>query len=235
VISTNAKYDDAPGIDFGAWASAEFSLPLRLENDARLALLGEQHTGAARGFDDIVMVTLGTGIGGAAMMRGKLVRGRHFQAGCLGGHFLARYDGRPCTCGSIGCVEAEASTWVLPVLCREHPAFAVSPLAGHRQIGFELLLRYAAAGDRCAREVLDHCAGVWSAAIVSLIHAYDPEVVVVGGGVMKAAQELLPRFEEYVERHAWTPWGRVQVRGAALGDDAALLGAIPLFEEAPIE
>jgi glucokinase len=235
VISTNAKYDDAPDIDLTAWAAAEFGLPLRLENDARMALLGERQAGAARGFDDVVMMTLGTGIGGAAMMQGRLVRGRHFQAGCLGGHFLARYGGRPCTCGSVGCVEAEASTWALPALCREHPGFQASSLAAHETIGFELLLRHAAAGDKCALDVLDHCAGVWEAAIVSLIHAYDPVVVVVGGGVMRAAGRLLPRFTEYAHRHAWTPWGRVQIRCAALGDDAALLGAIPLFEEACIE
>lgn len=240
VTSTNAKYDDAPDIDFAAWAAAEFGLPLRLENDARMALLGERHAGAARGFADIVMMTLGTGIGGAAMMEGRLVRGRHFQAGCLGGHLLARYGGRACTCGAVGCVEAEASTWALPALCREHPEFATSSLHSHEPIDFELLLRHAApgngcAGDRCAMDVLDHCVRVWEAAIVSLIHAYDPEVVVVGGGVMKAAHRFLARLKEYADSHAWAPWGRVQIRGAELGDDAALLGAIPMFEEASID
>ena len=234
VTSTNAKYDDAPDIDFTGWASAELGLPLRLENDARVALLGERYKGAAQGFDDIVMITLGTGVGGAAMMCGRLVRGRHYQAGCLGGHLLARYDGRLCTCGAIGCVETEGSTFALPALCREHPGFETSSLAAEERIGFDVLFRHADHGDSCARGVLDRCIRVWSAAIVSLIHAYDPEVVVVGGGVMKASHDLVRRFAEYTDRHSWTPWGRVQVRAAALGDDAALLGAIPLFEEATI-
>jgi len=74
-----------------------------------MALLGERHAGAAAGCDDVVMVTLGTGVGGAAMIGGRLLRGRHFQAGCLGGHLPVRFDGRRCICGAVGCVETEAS------------------------------------------------------------------------------------------------------------------------------
>lgn len=235
VTSTNAKYDDAPGIDFEAWARSEFDLPLRIDNDARLALLGERQAGAATGFDDIVMVTLGTGVGGAAMMGARLVRGRHYQAGCLGGHLLARYGGRECTCGARGCIEAEASTWALPEMCREHPAFAASPLAYLPKIGFEELLRCAGGGDVCAAEVFRRCLDVWSAGVVALIHAYDPEVVIMGGGVMSAADQILPAITEYVRQRAWTPWGQVQVRRAALGNTAALLGAVPLLEDASIE
>ncbi len=230
VLSTNDKYADAPALDLRAWAGAHFGLPLRLENDARLALLGERHAGAARGFDDVVMITLGTGIGGAAMIGGRLVHGKHFQAGCLGGHLLADYRGRVCTCGNIGCVEAEASSWSLDAICREQPLFHESALADEKAIAFESVFRLAAAGDACAIAVRDRCIRVWSAAAVSLIHAYDPEVLVVGGGVMKAQTQILPAMKEYVERHAWTPWGRVRVCAAELGNTAALLGAIPLFE-----
>ena len=235
VTSTNAKYDDAPSIDLEAWARSEFDLPLRIENDARLALLGERQAGAAAGFDDIVMVTLGTGVGGAAMMGGRLVRGRHFQAGCLGGHLLARYGGRECTCGAKGCIEAEASTWALPAICREHPAYGSSPLAQLSKIGFEELVRFAGEGDVCASGVFVQCMEVWSAGVVSLIHAYDPEVVVIGGGVMSAAGRILPAISEYVRRRAWTPWGQVEVRAASLGDTAALLGALPLLEDSSLE
>ena len=92
VVSTNQKYDDAVGIDFMAWSQREFGLPLRIENDARMALLGETYAGAARGYEDVVMTTLGTGIGGAAMIGGKLVRGKHAQAGCLGGHLPGAFQ-----------------------------------------------------------------------------------------------------------------------------------------------
>ena len=231
IVSTNGKYDDAVSLDLGGWAQSTFGLGLRIDNDARMALLGERHAGAARGFDDVVTMTLGTGVGGAAMMNSRLVRGRHFQAGCLGGHLLARVDGRRCTCGNLGCVEAEASTWALPEICRAHDGFEQSLLAGQPAIDFGTLIHCAEAGDACSRQVLDGCVQVWSAGIVSLVHAYDPEVVVVGGGVMRAANLLLPRFTQYVHEHAWTHWGKVEIRAAVLGDDASLLGAAPLWED----
>src|SRR6201996_7419731 len=128
VISTNKKYEDAPAIDFRSWSQQTFGLPFAIENDARMALLGERYAGAARGYDDVVMITLGTGVGGAAMIEGKLLRGKHAQAGCLGGHLPAKVGGRPCTCGAIGCMEAEASGWALPFVAREWNGFETSGL-----------------------------------------------------------------------------------------------------------
>jgi glucokinase len=231
IISTNGKYADARELDLNGWAEREFAVPLRIENDARMALLGERYAGAARGFDDVVMITLGTGVGGAAMINGHLLRGRHFQAGCLGGHFLAHIGGRQCNCGNIGCVEAEASSWALPELFSQHADYSNSPLANSGDIGFRELVQHDAAGDRCARDVLEHCVEIWAAGVVSLIHAYDPEVVVVGGGVMESGDRILLPIANYVGKHAWTPWGKVQVRAATLGDTAGLIGAVPLFLE----
>ncbi len=137
ILSSNDKYSDAAGFDLAGWAQTEFNLPLRLENDARTALLGEWYAGAGRGSNDIVMLTLGTGVGGAAMIDGKLLRGKHFQAGCLGGHLGVNHKGRTCSCGNIGCVEAEASSWSLPAICAAHPLFEKSPLAALPGISFE--------------------------------------------------------------------------------------------------
>lgn len=124
IVSTNAKYDDGPTLDLGAWCQTEFGIPLKMENDARMALLGEWYAGAARGYEDVVMITLGTGIGGAAMVQGRLFRGKHSQAGCLGGHFPVNFQGRKCTCGAIGCAESEAATWSLPEVCRSTRAMS---------------------------------------------------------------------------------------------------------------
>jgi glucokinase len=231
ITSISGKYRDAPGFDLPAWAEREFNLPLRLENDARTALLGEWYGGAGRGSNDIIMMTLGTGIGGAAMIEGKLLRGKHFQAGCLGGHLGANHKGRPCSCGNIGCVEAEASSWSLPAICASHPWFAKSRLPEVSQITFEHLFKLAAEGDACAAAVRDACIEVWAAGAVSMIHAYDPEVLILGGGVMNSEHEILPAIAAYVERHAWTPWGKVETRAAMLRDRASLIGAVPLFDE----
>lgn len=230
VASTNAKYDDAPHLDLKGWCESSLGVRFEIENDARMALLGEVYAGAARGFEDIVMITLGTGIGGAAMIQGRLLRGKHAQAGCLGGHLPVLFNGRPCTCGAIGCAEAEASGWALAEVCRAASGFSSSPLSQEDPITFERLFHCASAGDPVAIAVRDRCLTVWSAATVGLIHAYDPEVVVLGGGVMKSASVIIPFLQDYANRHAWTPWGKVSVRCAELGNQAALLGAIPLLE-----
>jgi glucokinase len=195
-------------------------------------LLGEAYAGAGRGFKDIVMITLGTGIGGVAMIEGKLLRGKHAQAGCIGGHLPVTLDGRKCTCGAVGCAEAEASGWALPLLVREWKDIEDSPLHQCENIGFRELFAEAALGDRVACEIRDHCLRVWATVTVGLVHAYDPEIVILGGGVMKSADAILPYIKSHVQKHAWTPWGKVEVRAAELGDNAALLGGIPMVAQA---
>jgi glucokinase len=231
VLATNEKYVDAPELDLVAWGREQFGVQLKLENDARMALLGERHAGAAHGFDDIAMVTLGTGIGGVAMIGGKLLRGKHFQAGCLGGHLPITIMGRKCSCGNLGCVEAEASSWSLSGICKEWPGFHTSSLKDESEINFEILINHITTGDSVARQIMDHCSTVWATATVALIHAYDPEMVVFGGSVMKSSDLILPGIHKYVDRYAWTPWGKVRIEKALLGNNAALLGAVPLLQE----
>lgn len=229
VLSTNQKYDDATALDLPAWCTKEFGVPFKLENDARMALLGETYAGAAKGFEDVVMITLGTGIGGAAMMNGHLVRGKHVQGGCLGGHLPVLFSGRQCTCGAIGCTEAEASGWALPLIAKEWPGFAESALAKEAEVNFRAVFELALKGDTVALGIRDRCIRVWAAGAVGLVHAYDPEVIVIGGGVMRSADVIIPFIQDYVIKHSWTPWGNVQVKAAELGNHAGLLGAVPIL------
>ena len=230
ILSTNAKFDDAPSLDLVAWCREELGLPLKMENDARLALLGEWYAGAARGCDDVVMITLGTGIGGAAMSEGRLLRGKHSQAGCLGGHLPVDFEGRVCSCGAIGCAEAEASSVSLPEVCRCHPEILDRVLLlGRRRLRSRSYFSHLAEGDRVAQDVADRCLRVWAATTVGLIHAYDPELVIVGGGVMKSAAQILPFLQAYVAETCVDPVGKSQSgkrgtrkqRGAAGSDSAA--------------
>ncbi|NDQ57074.1 MAG: ROK family protein [Acidipila sp.] len=230
-LSMNQKWSDAPQLDLVGWSRRELFLPVRLENDARMALLGEWYAGAGRGVQNLVMITLGTGIGGAALIEGKLLRGKHYQAGNLGGHQPVLFNGRKCTCGSIGCAEAEAAGWSLPLVAGDWPGFEKSLLAKEPQVNFEALFRLAEARDTVSLAVRDRCLHVWAAAAVGLVHAFDPEVVIFGGGVMRSAATILPFIQDYVAKHAWTPWGKVQVRAAELGNDAGLFGAVPLLSE----
>ena len=143
ILSTLNKFEDAIHLNLKRWAIEQFGLRLRIENNARMALLAEQYAGAAQGVQDVVMITLGTGIGGAAMMLGKLVRGAHAQAACIGGHLPVNYRGHECACGNIGCAEAEASGWSLPRIVRETPGFDTSSLAGVAQLNLQALFAQA--------------------------------------------------------------------------------------------
>lgn len=231
VLATNKKFADATSMDLTGWAKSALGLPLVLENDARLSLLGEQYAGSAQGSGDVVMMMLGTGIGTAVLSGGRLLRGKHFQAGCLGGHFTVAPGGRLCSCGARGCFEAEASTYALDGVARAWPGFSSSRLAAEQRLNLEMLFQCADEGDAVAREIRGHYIGIWSACALSLVHAYDPELVVLGGSVMKNSYPILAAIEKHVHEQAWTPWGKVQFRAAALGNDAGLLGAAPLVAE----
>lgn len=232
ILSALDKYPDISGEVLMAWARSKFDLPLRLENDARLALFGEVWAGAAQGAEDVVMVTLGTGIGGAAMIGGRLLESKAGHAGSLGGHLPVRMDGRRCACGAIGCAEAEASTSTLPLLCRDWPGFDRSLLTKEPRLDFEALFRAVDARDVIAEQVLAYCLQVWSVLTVALIHAYGPELVLFGGGVMHRGEEILLPIRSYVEEHMWrTSRGLPRIEAAKLGSRAALLGAASLFEE----
>ena len=234
VLGANGKYDDGVGFDFAEWSKSSFGLPCRVENDTRLALLGEHFAGAAKGYDDAVLVTLGTGIGGAVILGGKLLTSSGHRAGGLAGHLGVAWNGRKCSCGNRGCAEAEASTSVLDAICRDTNGFEKSILATATEaINFRKLFDAADAGDALAHEILDRCIDVWSALSVTLIHAYNPQIIVFGGGVMLRHEAILPRIREHVSRHAWTEKDAVKIVPAALGSSAALLGALPLLGRRP--
>ncbi|WP_303309593.1 ROK family protein [Hymenobacter sp. BT730] len=225
VLSIDKKYADAPELDLPAWAREAWGLPIILENDARAALVGEWQYGAARGLDDVVLMTLGTGVGSSAIIEGRLLRGRHFQAGCLGGHFTINVQGAACNCGNIGCVEAESSSWSLGEKVRSHAEYHCSQLRVEPQIDFATLFRCAEKGDALARQLRDQCLDVWAAGAINLIHAYDPEVLLLGGGIMGSGAYIVPYLQAKIDAFAWTPWGRVEVRPASSFASAALLGA----------
>lgn len=224
VISTNRKYDDALGFDFNAWVEAKWKVPFCMDNDARLATIGEWRYGAAKGRNNVVMVTIGTGIGTGVIMDGHVLQGAHFQAGSLGGHFVVDYKGRKCTCGNIGCVEAMASSYFLPAIIREHSSLSPAFKARAQQYDFKQVFHLAGEGDPEAVLLRNDCMDVWSAALITYIHAYDPSVIVVGGGIMNSAAVILPYLRERVGRLAWCPSGPVEIVASELGDQAALLG-----------
>ena len=231
VIDTSGKYEDAPLVHLTEWAQQELGMRLKLENDARMACLGEWKWGAGKGSSDMVMFTLGTGIGSSVIMNGKIVRGKHFQAGVLGGHFIIDYtkDAPRCTCGNFGCAESIASTWRLKDAATKHSLFNKSALREAAKTDYAAVSHFAAKGDALAIELQEVCLQAWSAALINLIHSYDPEVVVIGGGIMHSKDIIIPYFKKTIKERAWCPWGMPEIKPALYPDTAALLGGALLF------
>ncbi len=224
------KYNDVMGLDLEWWCGKAFGLPFQLENDARLALLGEWVGGAAMGANDVVMVLLGTGFGTAAIMEGKPVQGRYSLAAARGGHFSVSLTPTKCFCGNLGCVETEASTWRLAEISKRSEFMSLSDRDNRVYSDFRSLGKACEEEDAGAIALLEHCIRVWGAATITLIHAYDSNTVVIGGGAIKASPQILPSLTQYIQKHAWTPWGKVEVRPALLGENASLLGMTTLFD-----
>jgi glucokinase len=199
-------YVDLSGFDFAARMEQETGLPVTIENDATMALLGEAAHGAARGQRNVVMLTIGTGIGGAIMENGQMLRGRG-SAGQLG-HLCIDPHGRQCVCGRIGCVETVSSGTAFATHLAEAGLSATTRAE-------DLLLR----SDATARAVIDAWARPLRAAIDSLIAACNPDCVVIGGGAGSAAAAALATVP------ARASWFDAPVLTAQLGDDAGVIGA----------
>ena len=228
VLCINDKYTDAAETDFAGWARERFGLELILINDAAAALCGEMAYGAGRGFGSAVLMMVGTGIGTAAYSQGRLLTGAHGAMGILGGHIAIAHDHpRPCTCGNAGCLEAYAGTWALPLLAREHPGFSRSVLKGAARINYRVLAEGREAGDPVCRDVLQGALSALCTGAANLVHAYDPEVLILGGGASRIA-EMRTVIQAHLDR---TCWGRVRVTAAENPEASVALGLSHLFEE----
>ncbi|MGB8706108.1 MAG: ROK family protein [Gillisia sp.] len=223
ILSEYVKYPDAHLVDLEGWAEHNWGVPLILENDARAALVGEWQYGAGKGTADLVMVTLGTGVGSAVLLDEKILRGRNFLAGNLGGHMSVNMYGDICNCGNIGCLESESSTWALEKV-KTSPNYESSTLKNHDRLNFEKIFLEAENGDKLAGSIKENSLRAWGVGIINLIHAFDPERVIVGGGIMKSKNEILPYLRKMVEKHSWVPGGNIDIVAAEQTQYAGILG-----------
>ncbi|WP_300267334.1 ROK family protein [Microbacterium sp.] len=187
MLHANDKYGFLNEFDLQGWSARNFGLPAVVENDARAALIGETSAGSASGERDAVLLTLGTGIGTAAMIDGIPLRGTTGHAGILGGHVTTDIGARLCPCGNVGCAEALASTWALSHTDSAHGPASVKELF-HEDDHTDL------------RDSFLH---VWGATVVTLIHMYDPSVAILSGGILRAGDAVRAPIEAYVRDHLW--------------------------------
>lgn len=203
VISINDKFTDVVDFDFTKWCEEEFSCMLVMDNDANCALLGEVYFGCAKNQTEAVMLTIGTGLGTAAMMDGKLLRGKNFRAGILGGHLVIDINGKQCTCGGVGCAETLGGSKELGLFAPYLEGFSDSKLASENQINMEVLINLKKSNDKFCESLFDKMINIYAVTIVNIVHAYDPECVILSGGVMKGEEDILPPLIEKVNAQVW--------------------------------
>lgn len=206
-------------------------LPTFVDNDANVAALAEHLFGAARGAQNAVMLTIGTGIGGGLILGGEIYRGST-GAGAELGHMAIQMDGPGCqgNCPNRGCVEAFASGTALGregrAAAESNPDSALGKLlAAGEEVDGRAVTLAAQAGDATAVEVFDLVGGRLGVALASFANIFEPEVIVVGGGAMAAGDLLLGPARRELESRALRPMNRTPVVPAELGEDAGMIGA----------
>lgn len=199
------------GLDWTVYLDAPAAVPVL--NDAHAALLGEAWTGAARGFQNVIMLTLGTGVGGAAMVDGRLLRGHIGRAGHLG-HSSLDPDGPPDCAGAPGSLEVAIGNCTL-----------ADRSAGRFQSTHELIAAHLR-GDAAAGAVWLKSVKALAAGICSFINILDPEAVIIGGGIARAGPALFEPLQQFLDPIEWRPIGQcAKILPAQLGEFAGAFGA----------
>ena len=187
--------------------------PVMVLNDAHAALLGELWQGAAKGYQNAILLTLGTGVGGAVLVDGRLIKGQIGRAGHLG-HVTVNSDGSPDIVNTPGSLEQMIGN------------YNVSERSGGRFSSTRLLVEAHLRGETEATQIWLRSIHHLAAAIASFINAFDPQIVIIGGGIAQAGPALFDPLREQLDRFEWRPMGhQVEIMPAALGEKAGAIGA----------
>ncbi len=210
-------------------------LPIFIENDANCAVLGETLAGSAKGYSNVLMLTLGTGMGGGIILNGKIYAGAD-RMGAELGHTKLVYRGRKCTCGQFGCAEAYCSASALIDQAKEalsgNADSMMMELCGHdlSKIEGRTVFDALEKGDATARKVFEQYVDCLSCALSTFIAIFRPEIIILGGGVANAGKALCEPLQERLEANtfAGNEIGVPDIVTAACGNDAGIIGAAML-------
>ncbi len=232
--ANNLNMKDEPFILF---LKRYFKKPVYFTNDANAAAWGEYLAGSGKGYRSLVMVTLGTGIGGAMILDGKLYEGCNFAAGEFG-HFVIQCEGEPCNCGRRGCFETYASATGLIRMAKQ----AMETEEGRKSslwnlcsgetdgLNAEMIFKAAKKGDLTAGQTVERYLYYLSVGITDIINVFQPEILCIGGGVSRAGNQLLDPLKRMVDQQIYTRDSQVktEIVTATLGNDAGIIGAAML-------
>jgi glucokinase len=223
------KWNNVP---LRALLEEEFQVPVWVEHDADMAAWGEHRSGAGRGCDQLIYITVSTGVGGGVIIGGQLLRGSVISVAEIG-HMVIDPQGPVCNCGGRGHLEALASGTAIARMSSERilkgDISSISSLAGNdlSRVRAEMVVQAACLGDSVASDVMRKAGTNLGIAIVSLIHIFDPQVVIIGGGVSNAGELLLGPIREVIDEQTMPDFkGRAKVVRSALGGDSGILGAV---------
>lgn len=226
---TLAGWHDVPLIDI---LGQHFGLPVRLENDANAAALGEWRFGAGRGSGSLVFVTVSTGIGGGVVADGHIYHGRRGLAAEIG-HMTITGEGDRCFCGAIGCFEAVASGTALgrraTRLTAAGDGSQLRRLSNDGDVSARHVVEAAQAGDANALELIEAEARWLGIGFTNLLHLYSPDLIIMGGGLSNGFDLLAPSIAAVVQQRAMPAYRDVPIVRAELGDRAGLIGAASLI------
>ena len=221
VIGTNGKIPNYEGAQIKRDMEAAFGVPVFALNDANAAALGECFAGRAKGVRNVLMVTLGTGVGGGIVLGGRIFGGTRGIAGELG-HFTLYQDGPRCPCGKRGCFESYAATTALVRRAKE--------ATGEADMNGRIVFSRAADGDQAMLAVLSAWIDDIAAGISGLVHIFNPQMVLIGGGVSAQEALLIAPLRERVLRSVMPRFAEgLRLEAATLGNDAGMIGAARFY------
>lgn len=198
-------------------------VPVFIENDANAAALGEQWRGAGRGINSMILLTLGTGVGGGIVLNNLIWQGADGMAGEIG-HMTVIPEGRPCGCGNTGCLEMYASARGIVQSYRD--ALGIKDEGKASEITSEQVYLAAREGEAAARQVMKDMGRMLGIGIANLINIFNPQMIVIGGGVKDAWELFIGTTHEEIMRRAFrVPAERTEIVPSLLGDDAGMVGA----------
>ena len=212
--------------------SQHFNVPAYLDNDANLAALGEWKFGAGRGHHNLLYLTISTGIGGGVIIEDRLLHGHHGLAAELG-HVTVLAGGPVCPCGFKGHLEALAAGPAIVKYVRDElEAGTKSELRSDANLNAYEVAEAARNGDALAKSAYARAGEYLGIGVASFLHAFDPSIVIFGGGVSQSGPLLFDPFEISLQKHVFNPryLDNLVITTAALGDDAGLLGALALAQ-----
>ncbi len=202
-------------------------LTVKVGNDANVAALGEAWKGAAAGAKNVILVTLGTGVGGGIIVDGKIVAGHHGAGGEIGHANVMHDETETCNCGNKGCLEQYTSATGIVRLAKQELASSEEPsvLREEKELSAKAVLDGYKSGDALSVRVMDKVGEILGGALAMFTAVVDPETVVIGGGVSKAGQPLVDCIASHYKKYAFSACRETPIVIANLGNDAGIYGA----------